>query len=226
MKPRSGLRIVPPPGHTDGHQSLVIRQRDGTVVLAGQAHDFASQFASDQLARHAARQGLEPPLPGYQRWLDRLADFDPRRVFLRPRLLGLGVARHSLPRWPRYASGFVTTRGGPPPRGGSRPTASPISYGGPPHAVQQSRLCGRVVRELTLGSGEEPVRGLGGGGRLRQAGVDLHQVLVDPRHQAAVEGVVQVTACARSQVWTALSVILTASACWPVTGPNGWSRTR
>lgn len=75
-----GVWILPTPGHTDGHQSLVVRQSDGTVVLAGQAHDFASHFASDHLARHAALQGLDQPLPTYQRWLERLSDFDPRRV--------------------------------------------------------------------------------------------------------------------------------------------------
>ncbi|MFF5333810.1 N-acyl homoserine lactonase family protein [Streptomyces sp. NPDC013181] len=75
-----GVRVVPTPGHTRGHQSLVLRQSDGTVVLAGQAHDFASHFAADHLARRAARDGVEPPLPPYRPWLDRLADFDPRRV--------------------------------------------------------------------------------------------------------------------------------------------------
>ncbi|MBW8702417.1 N-acyl homoserine lactonase [Streptomyces sp. MBT84] len=75
-----GARVVPTPGHTEGHQSLVLRKDDGTVVLAGQAHDFASGFASDHLARHAARQGVEQPLPPYPSWLDRLADLDPRRV--------------------------------------------------------------------------------------------------------------------------------------------------
>jgi glyoxylase-like metal-dependent hydrolase (beta-lactamase superfamily II) len=75
-----GVWVIPTPGHTPGHQSLVVRQSDGSIVLAGQAHDFASEFASDQLARQATRDGLAPPLPGYQPWLDRLADFDPRRV--------------------------------------------------------------------------------------------------------------------------------------------------
>ncbi|MET8793617.1 N-acyl homoserine lactonase family protein [Streptomyces pseudogriseolus] len=75
-----GVRIIPTPGHTEGHQSLVLRQDDGTVVLAGQAHDFASHFASEHLARRAALDGVEQPLPPYRRWLDRLADFDPRRV--------------------------------------------------------------------------------------------------------------------------------------------------
>ncbi|MGV9347981.1 N-acyl homoserine lactonase family protein [Streptomyces spiralis] len=75
-----GVWIIPTPGHTQGHQSLVLRQGDGTVVLAGQAHDFASDFASDLLARHAALNGEEPPLPPCQPWLQRLAGFDPRRV--------------------------------------------------------------------------------------------------------------------------------------------------
>ncbi|QIP88094.1 N-acyl homoserine lactonase family protein [Streptomyces sp. Tu 2975] len=77
---RPGVRIVPTPGHTLGHQSLVVRQGDGTVILAGQAHDFASRFASDQLARQAALDGVEQPLPDHAPWLDRLAEFDPRRV--------------------------------------------------------------------------------------------------------------------------------------------------
>ena len=32
-----GLRLIPTPGHTAGHQSLVVRSQEGTVVLAGQA---------------------------------------------------------------------------------------------------------------------------------------------------------------------------------------------
>ncbi|KUF18119.1 MULTISPECIES: N-acyl homoserine lactonase family protein [Streptomyces] len=79
-EPWPGVRVVPTPGHTPGHQSLVLRQDDGTVVLAGQAHDLASDFASAQLARRAALDGVEQPLPAYRPWLDRLADFDPRRV--------------------------------------------------------------------------------------------------------------------------------------------------
>ncbi|MBC3982279.1 N-acyl homoserine lactonase family protein [Streptomyces sp. AC536] len=76
-----GVWVVPTPGHTPGHQSLVVRQDDGTVVLAGQAYDLASHFASEQLARQATLDGVEQPVPPYQPWLDRLADFEPRRVF-------------------------------------------------------------------------------------------------------------------------------------------------
>ncbi len=77
---RPGILVVPTPGHTDGHQSLVVRLPDGTVVLAGQAHDTASRFGADALARRAALDGAGPPLPAYRSWLDRLAALDPRRV--------------------------------------------------------------------------------------------------------------------------------------------------
>ncbi|MEU6236418.1 N-acyl homoserine lactonase family protein [Kitasatospora sp. NPDC047058] len=82
-----GVRVVPTPGHTDGHQSLLVDHPDGgTVVLAGQAYDFASEFGSAVLARRAAAEGVAPPLPGYRPWLDRLLRPDapagggPRRV--------------------------------------------------------------------------------------------------------------------------------------------------
>ncbi|MET9650129.1 MBL fold metallo-hydrolase [Streptomyces sp. NPDC006460] len=39
-----GVRIVPTPGHTEGHQSLFVDQGDRVTVLAGQAYDFAHEF--------------------------------------------------------------------------------------------------------------------------------------------------------------------------------------
>ncbi|WP_042376317.1 N-acyl homoserine lactonase family protein [Streptacidiphilus melanogenes] len=75
-----GVWIIPTPGHTAGHQSLVVRHPDGTVILAGQAHDFASGFGGDHLALQAAAAGSAPPLPPYSPWLPRLLSFDPRRV--------------------------------------------------------------------------------------------------------------------------------------------------
>ena len=42
-----GIRVVPTPGHTRGHQSLMIETSDGTVVLAGQAADTAAEFEAE-----------------------------------------------------------------------------------------------------------------------------------------------------------------------------------
>ncbi len=77
---RPGVWIVPTPGHTAGHQSLVVRQPDGTVVLAGQTHATASDFAAARLAATAAAQGAAAPLPEPDAWPARLLEFDPRRV--------------------------------------------------------------------------------------------------------------------------------------------------
>lgn len=77
---RPGLWIVPTPGHTAGHQSLVLRRGDGTVVLAGQTHASASHFAAARLAETAVAEGATPPLPAGDGWPARLLEFDPRRV--------------------------------------------------------------------------------------------------------------------------------------------------
>jgi N-acyl homoserine lactone hydrolase len=76
-----GLFLVPTPGHTDGHQSLVVRRGDGTVIVAaGQSHDTATAYGADVLAWRARRDGHSHPLPVPPLWLDRLQQLDPARV--------------------------------------------------------------------------------------------------------------------------------------------------
>jgi N-acyl homoserine lactone hydrolase len=75
-----GVVIVPTPGHTGGHQSVVVRRGDGTVIVAGQSHDHASAFTSDVLAHRATEDGVGPPLPVAPAWIPRLLAFDPARV--------------------------------------------------------------------------------------------------------------------------------------------------
>ena len=75
-----GLLVVPTPGHTAGHQSLVVRDDDGTVVVAGQSHDNASAFAADALARRAVGDQHDVTLPVPPAWMERLLHLDPRRV--------------------------------------------------------------------------------------------------------------------------------------------------
>jgi len=75
-----GIWIVPTPGHTAGHQSLVARCDDGTVILAGQAHDTASAYAAELCAAQAQREGIREGLPSVRAWIERLQEFDPRRI--------------------------------------------------------------------------------------------------------------------------------------------------
>jgi N-acyl homoserine lactone hydrolase len=77
-----GVTVVPTPGHTSGHQSVVVRQGDGTVVvLAGQSHDSASDFSADMLARTACKDGHSDPLPVPPEWIARLHALDPASVY-------------------------------------------------------------------------------------------------------------------------------------------------
>ena len=75
-----GVLVIPTPGHTPGHQSLVVRADDGTVVVAGQSHDTASAYSADALAWRAAQVEHASPLPPTPAWVDRLQRLDPRRV--------------------------------------------------------------------------------------------------------------------------------------------------
>ncbi len=81
-----GLHVLTTPGHTAGHQSLAVRGGDGTVVLAGQAHDHASDFTAAVMARELRlADGDRSPdeLAGLREapaWLDDVLALDPRRV--------------------------------------------------------------------------------------------------------------------------------------------------
>jgi N-acyl homoserine lactone hydrolase len=75
-----GVIVVPTPGHTAGHQSLLVRLGDGTVIVAGQSHDTASAYGADVLAWKARRDHHDAALPLTPAWIDRLAQLDPRRV--------------------------------------------------------------------------------------------------------------------------------------------------
>lgn len=75
-----GVLVIPTPGHTDGHQSVVLRRHDGTVVVAGQCHDSATEFGRDVLATRARRGRHISGVAAAPGWLERLMDLDPRRV--------------------------------------------------------------------------------------------------------------------------------------------------
>jgi N-acyl homoserine lactone hydrolase len=76
-----GVHVIPTPGHTAGHQSLIVRRADGTVIVAGQSHDTATDYAADQLAWRARQDGHSRPLPSVPEWIDALQRLDPRIVY-------------------------------------------------------------------------------------------------------------------------------------------------
>lgn len=75
-----GIHVMPTPGHTQGHQSVVIHRADGTVVVAGQSHDTATAFGGDALAARALRDLQDDDLPVPPEWVEHLLALDPRRV--------------------------------------------------------------------------------------------------------------------------------------------------
>ena len=69
-----GLRLVPTPGHTNGHQSLLISTDQGVVMLAGQASNTTWEFSSQAFAERldstlGDRIGEYPAwMPGLRQW--------------------------------------------------------------------------------------------------------------------------------------------------------------
>jgi N-acyl homoserine lactone hydrolase len=72
-----GIRVLSTPGHSPGHQSLVVDQQDGPVVLSGQA-----VYGLDEWAGSPGREGrtTAPDRTAYDASLARLRAVDPVRV--------------------------------------------------------------------------------------------------------------------------------------------------
>jgi N-acyl homoserine lactone hydrolase len=73
-----GLRLVPTPGHTSGHQSLCVDTPDGTVVLAGQAVQSRLEWEGATDAVSSGAPGARDP--AYADSVARLRALDPVRV--------------------------------------------------------------------------------------------------------------------------------------------------
>jgi N-acyl homoserine lactone hydrolase len=74
-----GLTLVPTPGHSAGHQSLVVQMADGPVVLAGQALQSRAEWegATDTAS---SGESAAPDREAYVRSVERLRALDPVRV--------------------------------------------------------------------------------------------------------------------------------------------------
>lgn len=77
-----GIHLLPTPGHTPGHQSVVVRRRDGVVILAGQSHDTATEFGATVLAQRAHLDEHDAELPqAPPPWVEAVLSLDPKAVY-------------------------------------------------------------------------------------------------------------------------------------------------
>ena len=74
-----GIRIVPTPGHTAGHQSLVVETRQGRLLLAGQAVSGATDFARAHFAQELQDGGSDEEIT-VPTWIERIRELDPVEV--------------------------------------------------------------------------------------------------------------------------------------------------
>lgn len=74
-----GLRLVPTPGHTAGHQSLVLDSPEGAVVLAGQAVQSRREWEGATEPSASGRPSAPDP-DAYARSVERLRALEPVRV--------------------------------------------------------------------------------------------------------------------------------------------------
>jgi glyoxylase-like metal-dependent hydrolase (beta-lactamase superfamily II) len=75
----SGIRLVPTPGHTAGHQSLAIDASGGAIVLAGQAVQSREEWQGAEGPDASGRSSAPDP-DAYASSVDRLRQLDPVRV--------------------------------------------------------------------------------------------------------------------------------------------------
>jgi N-acyl homoserine lactone hydrolase len=78
-EPLPGVRVIPTPGHTPGHQSVAVDTAEGLVVLGGQSFRWASQYGMALRAMERRLDG-DPDAPLFPDWLPRIVELDPWRV--------------------------------------------------------------------------------------------------------------------------------------------------
>ena len=77
----SGVRVMSTPGHSPGHQSLVIDTPSGAVALAGQAIYSKTEYEHIRMTGGPPEDDPPPDPAQYVRSATRLIDLEPRRVY-------------------------------------------------------------------------------------------------------------------------------------------------
>jgi len=75
-----GVRIIETPGHTPGHQSLVVESPDGRVIIAGQCTYTTTECTERRVAVDNMHD--EGFISAGQQSLDRLLSISPRCVVM------------------------------------------------------------------------------------------------------------------------------------------------
>lgn len=90
-EPAPGIRVFASPGHSPGHQSLVVETPDGPILLAGQAVYSHGEWAEVPGARYGSSDARPSGDPAaYARSVERLRALRPKRVLF-------GHDRHGWP---------------------------------------------------------------------------------------------------------------------------------
>jgi N-acyl homoserine lactone hydrolase len=77
-EPAPGIRIFATPGHSPGHQSLVVESGEGPILLAGQAVYSHGEWGAVEGAREGASRAMDGV--AYSRSVRKLRELNPKRV--------------------------------------------------------------------------------------------------------------------------------------------------
>lgn len=76
----AGVRVIPTPGHTVGHQSVVVDTSDGRIVLAGQAVYSRAEYDQIRATGNAGDDDQQEP-ERYRESVQQLLELNARRVY-------------------------------------------------------------------------------------------------------------------------------------------------
>jgi len=91
-----GVRLVPTPGHSPGHQSMLLEGPAGPILLAGQAFDTATEYALADLAFRLSASSAEDDV-AYPEWMPELVRSEPAEVLFAHDLAGWHSPAPGLP---------------------------------------------------------------------------------------------------------------------------------
>jgi N-acyl homoserine lactone hydrolase len=75
-----GVTLVATPGHTPGHQSMVVDGETGARLIAGQAIYTVAEWSGDRAPKRSGEPSAWDP-ETYRRSVQRLRDLNPQRVY-------------------------------------------------------------------------------------------------------------------------------------------------